>query len=96
MVGRHPEEGEGVPFKGSMMIYTGESVEDVRENLMKDIYASSGVWDLEKAQIIPVCRRMIERWVANRCSSSRPFVNHCLRIRAALVAWVEQDGCLAV
>ncbi|KAL5356304.1 hypothetical protein BJX96DRAFT_142614 [Aspergillus floccosus] len=53
MVERHPEEGEGVSFKGSMMIYTGESIEDVRENLMKDIYASSGVWDLEKAQIIP-------------------------------------------
>lgn len=55
MVERHPEEGEGVPFKGSMMIYTGESIEDVRETLMKDIYAKSGVWDLEKAQIIPVC-----------------------------------------
>ncbi|KAG2417072.1 hypothetical protein HFD88_008290 [Aspergillus terreus] len=53
MVERHPEEGEGVPFKGSMMIYTGDSIEDVRETLMKDIYAKSGVWDLEKAQIIP-------------------------------------------
>ncbi|KAF9886317.1 hypothetical protein FE257_011576 [Aspergillus nanangensis] len=53
MVEKHPAAGEGVPFKGSMMIYTGETIEDVRAVLLNDIYATSGVWDLEKVQIIP-------------------------------------------
>ncbi|BCR86520.1 YciI family protein [Aspergillus chevalieri] len=53
VVGEHPAEGEDALFKGSMIVYTGESVEDVREAINGDIYAKSGVWDLEKVQIIP-------------------------------------------
>ncbi|KAF5864581.1 hypothetical protein ETB97_007139 [Aspergillus alliaceus] len=53
MLQSHPGDGEDTSFKGSMIIYTGESVEDVRSVIMKDIYAKAGVWDLEKVQIIP-------------------------------------------
>ncbi|ODM18677.1 hypothetical protein SI65_05294 [Aspergillus cristatus] len=53
MLEKHPAEGEDALFKGSMIVYTGESVEDVREAINGDIYAKSGVWDLEKVQIIP-------------------------------------------
>lgn len=37
-----------------MVVYTGETAQDVLEIIKSDIYAESGVWDLEKAQIIPV------------------------------------------
>jgi hypothetical protein len=36
------------------MLLMAESEEQARELLKKDIYVRSGVWDLEKAQIIPV------------------------------------------
>ncbi|KAI9934252.1 hypothetical protein ASPWEDRAFT_26065 [Aspergillus wentii DTO 134E9] len=49
----HPVEGEPALFKGSMIVYTGENVEEVRRIINNDTYAKSGVWDLEKAQIIP-------------------------------------------
>lgn len=69
MLESHPVEGEQVLFKGSMIIYTGESTEEVKEIINKDIYAKSGVWDLEKAQIIPVyishsyiCILWLARW----------------------------------
>lgn len=35
------------------MVVTGSSSEEVLEELRKDIYAEE-VWDLEKAQVIPV------------------------------------------
>jgi hypothetical protein len=59
MFNSHPAGGETPSFKGSMMLAVGESEAEVRELLGKDIYAVSGVWDLENAQIIPVC--------CNRC-----------------------------
>lgn len=37
-----------------MVVYAGESVEEVREIIEKDVYATIGVWDLEKVEIIPV------------------------------------------
>ncbi|PYI26778.1 hypothetical protein BP00DRAFT_430011 [Aspergillus indologenus CBS 114.80] len=53
MVDAHPEEGKPLSFKGSMIVVTGETVEEVHELINNDIYAKSGVWDLEKTQIIP-------------------------------------------
>lgn len=55
MLESHPAEGETPTFKGSMMLAMAESVAEVRAQLEKDVYATSGVWDMEKAQIIPVC-----------------------------------------
>lgn len=47
---------EGTPsFKGSAVLLMAESEEQAREILSKDVYVRSGVWDMEKAQIIPVC-----------------------------------------
>ncbi|PLB41782.1 YciI family protein [Aspergillus candidus] len=53
MLNSHPTDSQGPSFKGSMIIYTGESVEDVRKIIKDDVYATSGVWDLENVQIIP-------------------------------------------
>ncbi|KHN93884.1 Dimeric alpha-beta barrel [Metarhizium album ARSEF 1941] len=40
-------------FFGSTVVCKGESKEAVLELLKKDIYATSGVWDVEKIQIYP-------------------------------------------
>ncbi|OJJ06546.1 hypothetical protein ASPVEDRAFT_75640 [Aspergillus versicolor CBS 583.65] len=53
MLDSHPEEGKEVPFRGSMIIYTGETVEEIRGLIKEDVYAKSGVWDIDNAQIIP-------------------------------------------
>ena len=54
MFDKHPAEGEPAQFRGSMIVYSAGSAEEVREIIDQDIYATSGVWDLEKVQIIPV------------------------------------------
>ncbi|KAK6839783.1 hypothetical protein PG989_015852 [Apiospora arundinis] len=41
-------------FAGSTVVMVAESVEEVKAILEKDIYTTSGVWDMEKAQIWPV------------------------------------------
>ncbi|KAL1968795.1 hypothetical protein VTN77DRAFT_1156 [Rasamsonia byssochlamydoides] len=53
MLDSHPAEGETPVFKGSMVTAVAESADALREILSKDIYTQAGVWDLEKAQIIP-------------------------------------------
>ncbi|CAG7555968.1 unnamed protein product [Fusarium equiseti] len=40
-------------FAGSTLVCIAESAEEVREQLSKDIYATSGVWDMDKVQIYP-------------------------------------------
>lgn len=55
MLNEHPAEGETPSFKGSMMMVKAVNKEAALELLKKDIYTTSGVWDLENAQIIPVC-----------------------------------------
>lgn len=55
MLESHPAEGETPSFKGSMMLAVAENEAEVRALLEKDVYGTSGVWDLERAQIIPVC-----------------------------------------
>ncbi|OQE21352.1 hypothetical protein PENSTE_c012G02145 [Penicillium steckii] len=52
MLDAHPAEGETPSFKGSMMMAVAENEEEVRKILENDIYVKSGVWDMEKAQII--------------------------------------------
>ncbi|KAF6829112.1 YCII-related domain protein [Colletotrichum plurivorum] len=53
MFEEHPAEGKQTVFKGSMIIYTVKDAEEAWELIKNDIYAKSGVWDLEKAQVIP-------------------------------------------
>lgn len=62
MLNAHPADGETPSFKGSMMLAVAENEAQVLELLNKDIYVSSGVWDMENAQIIPV--RYAERELA--------------------------------
>ncbi|EER43550.1 conserved hypothetical protein [Histoplasma capsulatum H143] len=44
----HHKESQTPPMKGSVLLVVAESSEAVREQLSKDIYATSGVWDIEK------------------------------------------------
>ncbi|PGH16431.1 hypothetical protein AJ79_01762 [Helicocarpus griseus UAMH5409] len=53
MLQSHPEEGQTPQMKGSMLVVVAESPEAVREQLSKDVYATSGVWDIENMQITP-------------------------------------------
>ncbi|KAJ5959540.1 uncharacterized protein N7479_006690 [Penicillium vulpinum] len=50
---KHPEECKDALCKGSMVVYSANDVEEVRTIIEKDIYATSGVWDLSKVQIFP-------------------------------------------
>jgi hypothetical protein len=40
-------------FMGSTLVCWAESKEEIIEELKKDIYTKSGVWDLDKVQIYP-------------------------------------------
>lgn len=55
MLNSHPAEGETPSFKGSMIMAVAENEQEVLDLLKKDVYSTSGVWDLENAQIIAVC-----------------------------------------
>lgn len=57
MFNAHPSEDSSEPpsFNGSAMIVLAESAEHVRRVMAADIYATAGVWDVEKASVIPVC-----------------------------------------
>lgn len=49
----HPKEGETPPpMKGSALIVHADSVEEIRETLAKDIYTTSGVWDLDNVRVL--------------------------------------------
>ncbi|OKP14989.1 hypothetical protein PENSUB_3384 [Penicillium subrubescens] len=49
---QHPEEGKDAQFLGSVVVYAAENAEEVRNIINKDIYATSGLWDLEKHLIL--------------------------------------------
>ncbi|KAH7235370.1 hypothetical protein BKA59DRAFT_406083 [Fusarium tricinctum] len=50
---KHPVDGEPALFRGSVVVYAAESEAEVCKIIENDIYATSGVWDLENTQIIP-------------------------------------------
>ena len=51
---QQPGPGESPQMSGSVMIKKAESEEEVREWLRSDIYAKSGVWNVDGAKIMPV------------------------------------------
>ena len=51
---KHPADGEPALFKGSVVVYSAESIDEVHKIIENDVYTTSGVWDLEKAQVLPV------------------------------------------
>ncbi|KAL4814829.1 hypothetical protein BDW67DRAFT_186386 [Aspergillus spinulosporus] len=53
MLKSHPQEGEKWLFEGSVIIVSGETAQEALEIVKNDAYATHGVWDIEKAQIIP-------------------------------------------
>lgn len=51
-MGSKPKEGETPDMKGSAMLCYAESEEEVRARLKKDIYVTSGVWNLDKVRLM--------------------------------------------
>ncbi|KAH7325783.1 hypothetical protein B0I35DRAFT_421173 [Stachybotrys elegans] len=47
------DEADSLDFMGSTLVCISTSKEEVLEQLKKDIYATSGVWDMDKVQIYP-------------------------------------------
>lgn len=45
------------PLIGSMVTIEASSVEEAKDILKKDIYATSGVWDVDNAEVYPVSTR---------------------------------------
>lgn len=46
------DKPESLDFFGSTLVVVADSAEEVRSQLTKDIYATSGVWDMEKVGYI--------------------------------------------
>ncbi|KAL9108645.1 MAG: hypothetical protein Q9227_006591 [Pyrenula ochraceoflavens] len=53
MLAEQPKEGEQAKMEGSVMLVRANTREEVVERLKTDVYTTSGVWDMEKTQIIP-------------------------------------------
>ncbi|KAI2032785.1 hypothetical protein LOZ47_005621 [Ophidiomyces ophidiicola] len=49
----HPKEGEAPPMNGSALVVSADTEEEIREALSNDIYAKTGVWDLNNIEIYP-------------------------------------------
>lgn len=47
------KEGQGPKINGSILMAVADSKDEVMELIKKDIYYTSGVWDLEKIQVFP-------------------------------------------
>ncbi|KAH7253253.1 hypothetical protein B0J15DRAFT_398298 [Fusarium solani] len=47
------DKAESLDFFGSAFVVVAESVDKVREQFSQDVYATAGVWDMEKIQIYP-------------------------------------------
>ncbi|KAF3167821.1 hypothetical protein TWF106_005320 [Orbilia oligospora] len=53
MLHEHIKEGETPTFKGSIMLFSVETKEEIWEMIKSDKYVENDVWDLEKVEIIP-------------------------------------------
>ncbi|EER26124.1 YCII-related domain containing protein [Coccidioides posadasii C735 delta SOWgp] len=54
VLSHHPKNGEAPPMKGSALIVQADSEEEIRDILAKDVYATSGVWDLDNHKALDV------------------------------------------
>jgi len=52
-----PQDGQGLAINGSVMMALASSKEEVLERVKSDVYATSGVWDMDKVCFtsIPFC-----------------------------------------
>ncbi len=46
----HVDPNEPLPFEGSVLLVTGTSLDQVREDLMNDPYAKQKVWDMNQVR----------------------------------------------
>lgn len=54
MVAEHPAPDTVPTFKGSVLVMQCKSADEAWEHLRKDIYTTSGVWNLEKTTVTPM------------------------------------------
>ena len=47
----HPAEGDAPNINGSGLLVRGNSIEEIRSILEKDVYATNGVWDMTKVSL---------------------------------------------
>ncbi|RSL45511.1 hypothetical protein CEP54_014232 [Fusarium duplospermum] len=47
------DKAESVDFFGSDFVVVAESIDKVREQFSQDVYATAGVWDMEKVTSLP-------------------------------------------
>jgi uncharacterized protein len=66
----HVENGRPRPFKGSAMVVNDQSKEAVLKTIGSDVYVREGVWDLEKALVLPV-RTIMRRDVLDGRGNAR-------------------------
>lgn len=62
------DDSDDMSFVGSHVVVVGDSIEQVREDLRKDVYATSGVWDVEN--------------VSERYSRHNDDSNHTFRLKS--------------
>lgn len=73
-VTRPPVEGQAKTFNGSCIVAHAATKEEVLDEIKKDIYATTGVWNLDDIIIQPVC------------DPSSPYLAYCKRVSDACVA----------
>lgn len=55
------DEASSMQFAGSTLVVTASSREEIIEMLKKDVYAESGVWDVEKVSLFSVSAKPLPR-----------------------------------
>jgi uncharacterized protein len=58
-----PADGEAKPFNGSCIVARAATQDEVLEEIRKDIYYTSGVWNLDKIIIHPVRKYPLGRFI---------------------------------
>lgn len=58
MLDKQPQDGKAPKMRGSVLVTAAESKEEALDLVKEDVYATQGVWDVEKLQIYPVCMEL--------------------------------------
>ncbi len=58
MLDEQPQDGKAPKMRGSVLVTAAESKEEALDFVKEDVYATQGVWDVEKLQIYPVCMEL--------------------------------------
>lgn len=63
---KHVSKDVQRPFKGSAMVVNERNKDGFIQKIASDVYVKEGIWDLEKAQVIPF--RTTMRWQTAKAS----------------------------